>query len=124
MDQPDVERVLRIETKYSNPVVKLYNAKTLGRPWRLNQDVQDPVKNYLDDINAAEEQIEKMEFDIVEDDDPHDEPDQALEISMEMKRVMMELVKNDPISPVEQKRKSVITKYKEKHEKSDPRLWK
>merc|ERR1719469_1522613 len=56
VDQPDVEKVLRIETNYSNPVVKLNNAKTLGRPWRLNQDVQDSVKNYLDDINAEEEQ--------------------------------------------------------------------
>jgi len=49
---------------------------------------------------------------------------EALEISKAMKKDMVDLVKSDPTITVDQHRKNVILKYKEKYEKINPQLWK
>jgi len=103
---------------------------------RKTEQIEEIIgEAYLDEIDKidveefvlepTQDKLEHIEnFDTVEDNPLNVGLDQALVMSNAMKKEMIDLVRSDPIPPIDQKINTVVLKYKEKYEKIDPQLWK
>jgi len=108
-ESDQLEEVNKSTNSKVDEEAKTETVTTLSRMVENNSDLVEPTEEILVKSDTFVKEVVNH---------------QALEISMRMKKDMMDLVKSDPVPPVAQQRKLVQVKYNEQYGKLNPQLWK